>query len=98
MFQRQVASEHAVVPVEPSPPAPELALVPIVSAENPQPANFELPAKPLTAQHQAALTARLGQAASQVVARKGMAGAWKPGPGRPVADSPTHMTPHQTEI
>ena len=32
---------------------------------------------------QAALAARLAQAASQVVARKGMAGAWRPGPGRP---------------
>ena len=87
----QPDAEQAVVPVEPEKPASEQAVVPGLPDEKPQPAAFELQDKPLTTQHQAAMMARLHQAASQVVARNGMQGEWKPGPGRPrkaVTDSP----------
>ena len=43
---------------------------------------FEQPAKSLTDSHQAALAVHIAQTAATVTARTGMAGNWRPGPGR----------------
>ena len=67
----------------------------------PQPAVFEQPKKPLIDSYQAAVAVHIAQTTAKIIARAGMAGNWRPGPGkrkgvgRPAAGIAAGMRPQK---